>query len=152
MSKRRGLDYWQEHLDAWHQSDLTQEAYCADHGLSVKSFYRWRRKQKESIAAGKPLTLVPVSVGGWAAQDVVRLRSPGGWRIEVPACGYVSGACIEATSLGPRRTQWCAPCLPRNGNGSSAALIGSVWMLQHRRTGGCESPAKITPANGMKSC
>ena len=87
MSKRRGLDYWQKHLDAWHQSDLTQGAYCASHGLSVKSFYRWRAKQKESVAVGKPLTLVPVSIGVPAAQDVVRLHSPGGWRIELPVAG-----------------------------------------------------------------
>jgi len=84
MSKRRGLDYWQKHLEAWDQSDLTQEAYCASHGLSVKSFYRWRRKQKESIAAGKPLTLVPVRVGGLAVQNIVRFHSPGGWTIELP--------------------------------------------------------------------
>ncbi len=37
MSKKRGLDYWQKHLDAWHDSDLTQEAYCADYGLSANS-------------------------------------------------------------------------------------------------------------------
>ena len=89
MSKRRGLDYWQKHLDAWHQSDLTLEAYCASHGLSTKSFYRWRRKEKESIAAGTPLTLVPVSVGALAAQEIVRVYSPGGWRIELPAAGAV---------------------------------------------------------------
>ena len=87
MSKRRGSEYWQKHLDAWHQSELTQEAYCVSHGLSTKSFYRWRRKEKESIAAGKPLTLVPVSVGAPIGQDVVRLHSPGGWRIELPAAG-----------------------------------------------------------------
>ena len=87
MSKRRGLDYWQKHLDAWHQGDLTHGAYCASHGLSTKSFYRWRRKQKESVEAGKPLTLVPVSIGAPAAQDVVRMHSPGGWRIELPAGG-----------------------------------------------------------------
>ncbi len=87
MSKRRGLDYWQKHLDAWHQSDLTQDAYCAGHGLSTKSFYRWRRKEKESIAAGKLLTLVPVSVGTSVAQGSVRLHSPGGWRIELSSAG-----------------------------------------------------------------
>lgn len=85
MSKRQGADYWREHLDAWDQSGLTQVAYCASHGLSVKSFYRWRRKQKASMAAAKPLTLVPVSVGGSVGQNVVRLHSPGGWRIELPA-------------------------------------------------------------------
>ena len=87
MSKRRGRDYWQAHLDAWHQSDLTQAAYCISHALSVKTFYRWRRKEKESVAADKPLTLVPVSVRASVAQDVVRLHSPGGWRIELPAGG-----------------------------------------------------------------
>ena len=54
MSKRQGHAYWQKHLDTWQQSDLTQEAYCTSHGLSIKSFYRWRRKQKESIAAESP--------------------------------------------------------------------------------------------------
>ncbi len=87
MSKRRGQAYWQEHLDAWNRSGLTQAAYCISHGLSTKSFYRWRRKEKESVAAGKPLTLVPVSVGVSAAQDVIRLHSPGGWRIELPSAG-----------------------------------------------------------------
>ena len=87
MSKRRGAGYWQEHLDAWHQSNLTHEAYCISQGLNTKSFYRWRRKQKESVAAGKALTLVPVSVCGSAAQGVVRVRSPGGWSIELPTAG-----------------------------------------------------------------
>jgi hypothetical protein len=85
MSKRRGLDYWQKHLDAWHQSDLTQQAYCTSHGLSTKSFYRWRRKYKQAVAAGKPLTLVPISVNALTTGGIVRLHSPGGWRIELPA-------------------------------------------------------------------
>ena len=89
MSKRQGQAYWQKHLDAWHRSELTQQAYCVSHGLGIKSFYRWRRKEKEAIAAGKPLTLVPVSVGALAAQDVVRLHGPGGCRIELPATGAV---------------------------------------------------------------
>lgn len=87
MSKRQGHAYWQKHLDAWQQSDLTQEAYCSSYGLSIKSFYRWRRKQKETMAAAKPLTLVPVSVSGSDTQQVVRLYSPGGWRIELPLGG-----------------------------------------------------------------
>lgn len=87
MSKRQGQAYWQQHLDAWRQSELTQVAYCVSHGLSIKSFYRWRRKQKEPVAAATPLTLVPVSLGGSATREAVRLHSPGGWRIELPAGG-----------------------------------------------------------------
>ena len=88
MAKRHGADFWREHLDAWHQSDLTQKAYCANHGLGVKAFYRWHRKDKEAIAAAKaPLALVPTRLGAPApvANDMVRLHSPGGWRIELPA-------------------------------------------------------------------
>lgn len=85
MAKRHGPEYWRRHLEAWHQCDLTQEAYCASHGLSTKSFYRWHRKEKAAIAATtSSLTLVPVSVGTPATGSVVRLHSPGGWRIELP--------------------------------------------------------------------
>lgn len=87
MAKRRGAEFWREHVEAWHRSDLTQRDYCATHGLSEKSFYRWRAKEKAaSSATDSSLTLVPVSVVGSAAEGgAVRLYSPGGWRIELPA-------------------------------------------------------------------
>lgn len=84
MTKRHGVEYWQEHLDAWHRSDLTQKAYCASHGLSTESLRRWRRREKEAAIASKSsLTLVPVSMGTQTTGSVVRLHSPGGWRIEL---------------------------------------------------------------------
>jgi len=86
MARRRGAEFWRRHLDAWDRSDLTQREYCATYGLSEKSFYRWRAKEKGGIAAAKPsLTLVPVSVGAPALVGVVQITSPGGWRIELPA-------------------------------------------------------------------
>jgi hypothetical protein len=84
MAKRYGAEYWRRHLAAWHQSEQTQEAYCLSQGLSLKSFYRWRRKEKEAIAANPSLTLVPVKLGTPLSSDSVRLHSPGGWRIELP--------------------------------------------------------------------
>ena len=89
MAKRHGAEFWQEHLDAWHQSDLTQKAYCANQGLGEKAFYRWHRKEKEAIAAAKAtLTLVPTRLvapaRAPATGNVVLLHSPGGWRIELP--------------------------------------------------------------------
>ena len=87
MAKRHGAEFWQAHLDAWHQSDLTQKAYCANQCLGEKAFYRWHRKEKEAIAAAKaPLTLVPTCPGAPnpVTGNVVRLHSPGGWRIELP--------------------------------------------------------------------
>ena len=88
MAKRHGAQFWRAHVEAWDRSDLTQAAYCAAHGLSTKSFYRWRHKQGEAVqpaSPSAPLTLVPVSVSPSPASTMVRLHSPGGWRIELPA-------------------------------------------------------------------
>ncbi len=86
MSQRQGAEFWRKHLEAWSQSALTQVAYCAGHGLSTKSFRRWRRRQKQQEAqANATLTLVPVQIGSAAASSIVQLHSPGGWRIELPA-------------------------------------------------------------------
>lgn len=88
MAKRHGQEFWREHLEAWRRSDLTQREYCANQGLGEKAFYRWRRKEREAIAsATSSLTLVPVSVSAPVTGSVVRLHSPGGWRIELPADG-----------------------------------------------------------------
>ena len=84
MAKRHGAEFWRGHLEAWHRSDLTQREYCATYGLGEKAFYRWRRKEKEATAGAKSsMTLVPVSVGTPVTGSVVRLTSPGGWRIEI---------------------------------------------------------------------
>jgi hypothetical protein len=87
MARRQGLVYWQKHLEACKQSALTQKDYCAQHGLSTKSFYRWLRREKDAATAAKSsLTLVPVSIVGPATTgSLIRLHSPGGWRIELPA-------------------------------------------------------------------
>ncbi len=86
MGRRYGWGYWQKHLEAWRQSTLTQDAYCESQGLSIKTFYRWHRKEKEAMAAKSALTLVPISVGAPPAglpSNLIRISSPGGWRIEV---------------------------------------------------------------------
>jgi len=88
MAKRQTMEFWRRHLEAWRQSGLTQVAYCARHGLSIKSFHRWRHKEREVAQTVKlPLTLVPASLGTPATIDGVRLHSPSGWRIELPASG-----------------------------------------------------------------
>jgi hypothetical protein len=90
MAKRRGAQFWRAHVEAWNRSDVTQREYCANNGLAERAFYRWRRKEKEALAAGDAaLTLVPVSVGTPVTSSVVVLHSPGGWRIELPV-GSVS--------------------------------------------------------------
>jgi len=85
MAKRHGLAFWRKHVEEWCRSDLTQREYCATHGLGERAFHRWRSRERGTIAAAKQsLTLVPVSVGAAASSNVVRLRSPDGWEIELP--------------------------------------------------------------------
>jgi len=84
MAKRHGAEYWQRHLEAWDRSDLTQREYCLANGLSVESLRRWRRRAQKGLDVKSPLTLVAARVSSPVSEGVVRLHSPGGWRIELP--------------------------------------------------------------------
>jgi hypothetical protein len=75
MAKRRGLGYWGKHLDAFYQGELTQREYCAKHGLHERTFYCSNMKQKQSLAAQAPLTLVPAKVDVARNRGVLRLSS-----------------------------------------------------------------------------
>lgn len=85
MAKRHGALFWREHVQNWARSDLTQRDYCAANGLGERAFHRWRGRERASLSAAKSsLTLVPVGVGKAEPESIVRLRSPGGWEIEMP--------------------------------------------------------------------
>ena len=43
--ERHGL--WREHLKRWEGSGLSRDAYCAWHGLSRSTFYRWERRLRD---------------------------------------------------------------------------------------------------------
>ena len=95
MAARQGTDYWQEQVEGWRQSGLSQIAYCTHHGLNIKSFRRWRTKLQRAATTATSLTLVPINVGIPATTPAIRLgkcvnfesaltlHSPGGWRIEL---------------------------------------------------------------------
>jgi hypothetical protein len=86
MAKRQTSEFWERHLEAWKRSGLTQVAYCASHGLRIKSFSRWRTKTRAAAQAGNSLlTLIPIRVAAPISVGLVRIHSPGGWRVELPA-------------------------------------------------------------------
>lgn len=88
MAKRQTTEFWQQHLQGWNESGLTQVAYCARHGLRIKSFSRWRSKTREAAQSGNSLlTLVPISLAAQETGGAVQLHSPGGWRIELASGG-----------------------------------------------------------------
>lgn len=84
---------WQQHLQAWETSDLTQSAYCEQHRLKLATFTYWRarlpRTDQASPSPRPSLTLVPVKRAQAARHEAparnVVLHSPGGWRLDIPA-------------------------------------------------------------------
>ena len=42
--RKNDLSFWKEHLSNWKTSDISQAAYCRKHGLSIKTFGRWKNK------------------------------------------------------------------------------------------------------------
>ena len=53
---------WQEHIQSWEQSGLSQEAYCKTKSLALSTFGYWRRKIIHSSADRPrfyPLALMP---------------------------------------------------------------------------------------------
>jgi transposase len=58
--RQRGRNEWQRLVAGWPRSGLTQEVYCARHGISVGSLQRWRRILAED-AAPRPQGTAPLT-------------------------------------------------------------------------------------------
>lgn len=55
------ITQWQQHVEAWRDSSLSQAAYCRQHGLNNKSFSLWTRKHP-SISRVATVGFVPVTL------------------------------------------------------------------------------------------
>ncbi|WP_422412772.1 MULTISPECIES: IS66 family insertion sequence element accessory protein TnpA [unclassified Endozoicomonas] len=45
---------WQERIQAWQASGLTQNAWCKQHDIRVSKFGYWKRKLEKPLAACRP--------------------------------------------------------------------------------------------------
>ena len=86
-------DTWQQHIQAWQQSQLSKKAYCREHNLNSACFYKWYSKlcinaspeQPKPQSPSIPLTLIPLTrPQAQHAETHIRLHSPQGWRIDCP--------------------------------------------------------------------
>jgi transposase len=65
--RQRSRNEWQRFVAGWKRSGLTQEVYCARHGISVSSLQRWRRifEEETVLRPRVPVTeFVPVTLIG----------------------------------------------------------------------------------------
>jgi len=54
--RQRSRNEWQKLVAGWPRSGLTQEVYCARHGISVGSLQRWRRLFSQDVAPRAQVT------------------------------------------------------------------------------------------------
>jgi hypothetical protein len=74
---------WQERLRRFEECDLTVARFCTRERVTVPTFWYWRRKCADGIAACEPsaLAFAPVDIIGGRS---VALRFPAGAVLEIP--------------------------------------------------------------------
>lgn len=81
---------WQQHVEAWRESGLSQADYCHQHGLNRKTFSLWTRRDQgdPSMARDTSLELIAVQVSpsvpvATAEASALLLRLPHGAQLEL---------------------------------------------------------------------
>ncbi|MCO1335806.1 IS66 family insertion sequence element accessory protein TnpB [Microbulbifer sp. OS29] len=70
MNTQSKAEFWQEHINAWNSSGLSQTAYCQQYQLKLSKQNKGRPK------------LIPISMP--ALQASVELTLPGGIQMQLP--------------------------------------------------------------------
>lgn len=96
MRVRRAAE-WQDRFDRFHQAGTSVARFCRDEGVSVSSFYLWRRKlgqrrpsrggplRRDTAAQPRQGSFVPVRViGGLNLDRQMTAELPGGMRLTIP--------------------------------------------------------------------
>ena len=100
MLERRS--YWQDHVEQWQHSGLTQVAYCRQQGLKVAQFSYWKKRLRPAPSPGTTggaADFIAVQMAGASAALVVVLNEH--LRVEVRP-GFDSAtlrAVVQALSL-----------------------------------------------------
>jgi hypothetical protein len=83
MTREQRRRFWQQHVEGWQQSGLSQIAYCRRHDLKVQQFYRWRRRIM--AASPSPVSFLPVTLAAPTRQHPasIRIHTPNGFTIEI---------------------------------------------------------------------
>jgi hypothetical protein len=82
--------HWQQHVEAWHESSLSQADYCRQQSLNAKTFSVWARRYQHGLSMDNkdaPLEIIPIQVAASVpdapAQACMMLRFPRGEELEL---------------------------------------------------------------------
>ena len=87
------LQHWTKQIKDWERSGLSQSSYCAREEIKYTTFDYWRKqfsaarpviKATSKTKATNQLTLVPVRLVGNRPSDIIVLRNPSGWQLDLP--------------------------------------------------------------------
>ena len=85
-SDSRKVREWQRRMARFDKSQRSVTRFCQDEGVSVPSFYHWRKKLQQQTPASEEAkdaaaTFTPVRL---VASASVAVRLPGGTQLDVP--------------------------------------------------------------------
>lgn len=74
--------FWEDHIQVWHESGLTQAEYCRQNNLKNHRWWYWRKRLSHS--ADTEITFVPLRFpSSKMSRSGVNVITPNGYRIEV---------------------------------------------------------------------
>jgi transposase-like protein len=76
---------WQQQIQDWQASGLSQAAYCRQHGLNPNTFNGWRRRYRAAPASTPGLLPIQVAAAVPAPASALVLRLAAGHALELPA-------------------------------------------------------------------
>ena len=72
--KKRSREEWERLMASYEANDITQRAFCVQHGLAYSSFCYWRKQLRTATAARDVVPLVELPA---------LASSDSAWRVEV---------------------------------------------------------------------
>jgi hypothetical protein len=88
-SRAARVAYWRGLMEEHSRSGLAVPAFCKERGLSVASFYQWRKKlqglAEPAVATLLPVKLVSTSVQQPAGKGCIQILTPAGMSLAVSA-------------------------------------------------------------------
>jgi len=77
VEKRR---CWENHIEQWKKSGLTQASYCRKTDLKIKSFTYWKSRFKKKNLP----ELVQIPADPFSTPSILKLNIGSGFQIEIP--------------------------------------------------------------------
>lgn len=86
-SDSQKVSEWRRRMARFEKSSRTVTRFCQDEGVSVPSFYHWRKRLQQSPRANQEANLAAANFAPvrLVASASVSVRLPGGTQLEVPA-------------------------------------------------------------------